>query len=133
MKLHARHLAMVWSALLVPVGAAAQPVSPAIKHDHFGYRPGDAKVAQLDTHRMAKLDTELTTDQGIGVQDTDNWLRAGPRGPSLLDARPGPHGITGQNCRCRHGRVLTSSVRADEGLFMMVGLGGVTPASSRPR
>ncbi|WP_246157740.1 catalase [Catellatospora sichuanensis] len=46
---------------------------------------GEAKVAQLDTHRMAKLDTELTTDQGIGVEDTDNTLRAGPRGPSLLE------------------------------------------------
>ncbi|GIF99466.1 catalase [Catellatospora citrea] len=46
---------------------------------------GDAKAAQLDAHRVAKLDTELTTDQGIGVEDTDNWLRAGPRGPALLE------------------------------------------------
>ena len=27
----------------------------------------------------------LTTDQGIRVEDTDNTLRAGPRGPSLLE------------------------------------------------
>lgn len=46
---------------------------------------GDAKVAQLDAHRVNKIDTELTTDQGIRVEDTDNWLRAGPRGPALLE------------------------------------------------
>ncbi|GAA1404060.1 catalase [Catellatospora coxensis] len=55
--------------------AAAAPPAPG----------GDAKALQLDAHRMVKLDTELTTDQGIGVEDTDNTLRAGPRGPSLLE------------------------------------------------
>ncbi|MEV0459205.1 catalase [Catellatospora methionotrophica] len=46
---------------------------------------GDAKVLQLDAHRVNKADTKLTTDQGIGLEDTDNSLRAGPRGPSLLE------------------------------------------------
>lgn len=46
---------------------------------------GDAKSQQLDAHRMSKVDTELTTDQGIAVENTDNWLRAGPRGPALLE------------------------------------------------
>ncbi|GHJ47392.1 catalase [Catellatospora sp. TT07R-123] len=46
---------------------------------------GDAKAVQLDGHRVVKTDTKLTTDQGIGVEDTDNWLRAGPRGPNLLE------------------------------------------------
>jgi len=44
-----------------------------------------AKIEQLMPHVMDKLGTELTTDQGIKVQDTDNSLRAGPRGPSLLE------------------------------------------------
>ncbi|GAA2378366.1 catalase [Catellatospora methionotrophica] len=46
---------------------------------------GDAKILQLNAHRVDKLDTTLTTDQGIRVEDTDNSLRAGPRGPSLLE------------------------------------------------
>ncbi|MDI1460665.1 catalase [Catellatospora sp. KI3] len=45
----------------------------------------DAKQEQLAPYRMDKTDTRLTTDQGIPVDDTDNSLKAGPRGPSLLE------------------------------------------------
>ncbi len=45
----------------------------------------DDKQLQLDLARVDKTGTALTTDQGIGVDDTDNTLRAGPRGPSLLE------------------------------------------------
>ncbi|WP_020523669.1 catalase [Catelliglobosispora koreensis] len=46
---------------------------------------GDLKETQLRAHRIDKQDTVLTTDQGIVVDDTDNALRAGPRGPNLLE------------------------------------------------
>jgi catalase len=45
----------------------------------------DAKLLQLSTHEVDKSGAVLTTDQGIGVEDTDNSLRAGPRGPNLLE------------------------------------------------
>jgi catalase len=46
---------------------------------------GRLKDNQLQPHRMDKTGTVLTTDQGIVVDDTDNALRAGPRGPNLLE------------------------------------------------
>jgi catalase len=49
---------------------------------------GDAmidKQAQLDRVRVDDTGTEMTTDQGIPVQDTDNSLHAGARGPSLIE------------------------------------------------
>ncbi|MGY0234180.1 catalase [Longispora urticae] len=45
----------------------------------------DAKQAQLAAHQVDHADSVLTTDQGILVEDTDNALRAGPRGPNLLE------------------------------------------------
>ena len=45
----------------------------------------DMKSAQLEAHRMHKSGGPMTTDQGIGVENTDNTLRAGPRGPDLLE------------------------------------------------
>ncbi|WP_246158964.1 catalase [Catellatospora sichuanensis] len=66
--------------------AVAEALSRAERAGAAAAAPGgDAKVLQLDPHRMDKAGTELTTDQGIGVEDTDNWLRAGPRGPALLE------------------------------------------------
>jgi catalase len=43
------------------------------------------KDIQLAAHRRESAGRPLTTDQGVGVEDTDNTLRAGPRGPSLLE------------------------------------------------
>jgi catalase len=45
----------------------------------------DVKSHQLTAYEMENLNTTLTTDQGTGVTDTDNTLRAGPRGPSLIE------------------------------------------------
>jgi catalase len=45
----------------------------------------DAKDLALRPFLTDKTGTALTTDQGIRVEDTDNTLRAGPRGPSLLE------------------------------------------------
>ncbi|RFS85178.1 catalase [Actinomadura spongiicola] len=45
----------------------------------------DRKQEQLERRRVRPDDTRLTTDQGIRVDDTDNSLSAGERGPSLMD------------------------------------------------
>ncbi|MET8545275.1 catalase [Kitasatospora sp. NPDC004799] len=45
----------------------------------------DAKDAALDAFRAPDPDGPLTTDQGVRVDDTDNSLTAGYRGPTLLE------------------------------------------------
>ncbi|UGQ14875.1 catalase [Yinghuangia sp. ASG 101] len=45
----------------------------------------DVKDAQLDQYRVHDEDAVLTTNQGVPVDDDDNTLRAGERGPSLLE------------------------------------------------
>ncbi|MEV4678980.1 MULTISPECIES: catalase [Actinomadura] len=45
----------------------------------------DRKQEQLDRRRVSPEGAALTTDQGIRVDDTDNSLSAGERGPSLLE------------------------------------------------
>lgn len=45
----------------------------------------DRKQKQLDRRRVSPEGARLTTDQGIRVDDTDNSLAAGERGPSLMD------------------------------------------------
>src|SRR6476646_8019781 len=45
----------------------------------------DEKQRQLDAARIDPCDSALTTDHGIAVGDTDNSLRAGVRGPTLMD------------------------------------------------
>ncbi|GIG68767.1 catalase [Phytomonospora endophytica] len=47
-------------------------------------RDRTAKDRQLDEVRVDPLQGALTTDQGVPVDDTDNSLTAGERGPSLL-------------------------------------------------
>ncbi|MEU5853638.1 catalase [Saccharopolyspora shandongensis] len=45
----------------------------------------DAKQRQLDQVRQDLTDTELTTQQGVRVDHTDDALSAGERGPTLLE------------------------------------------------
>lgn len=45
----------------------------------------DPKDEQLTCFRAAPEHDALTTDQGVRVDDTDNALRAGTRGPTLLE------------------------------------------------
>ncbi len=45
----------------------------------------DDKQRQLDDHRVDPGDATLTTDQGVPVGETDNSLRAGERGPTLME------------------------------------------------
>ncbi|MBB5874306.1 catalase [Allocatelliglobosispora scoriae] len=63
------------AAVKEPV-AAVEP--PSVETDN-------PKDVQLDAYRVGSADAVMTTDQGIGVEDTDNALRAGPRGPNLLE------------------------------------------------
>jgi catalase len=43
------------------------------------------KQRQLDDHRVDPCDANLTTDQGIPVDDTDNSVKVGERGPTLME------------------------------------------------
>ena len=45
----------------------------------------DRKQEQLEHRRVSPEGAKLTTDQGIRVDDTDNSLSAGERGPSLME------------------------------------------------
>jgi catalase len=45
----------------------------------------DEKQRQLDPHRVDPSSGPLTTDQGIPVGETDNSLRVGERGPTLME------------------------------------------------
>ncbi|MFI6985937.1 catalase [Embleya sp. NPDC050154] len=47
--------------------------------------PHDAKDAQLEQYRVHPTAKHLTTNQGVRVDDDDNSLRAGVRGPTLLE------------------------------------------------
>lgn len=46
---------------------------------------GDAKRDQLGAYTDAPADTFLTTNQGLPINDDQNSLKAGDRGPSLLE------------------------------------------------
>ncbi len=43
------------------------------------------KQEQLDQYRVDSTDTRYTTDQGVRIDDTDNSLKVGERGPTLLE------------------------------------------------
>jgi catalase len=45
----------------------------------------DPKQAQLDRFRAGPRAGVITTDQGVGIDNTDNSLRVGERGPTLLE------------------------------------------------
>ncbi|MBL8897048.1 MAG: catalase [Planctomycetes bacterium] len=49
-----------------------------------GARELPTKDEALEAHREHPEGTHLTTDQGVGVTHTDDSLKAGPRGPTLL-------------------------------------------------
>jgi catalase len=43
------------------------------------------KLDALEQHREHAEDTQLTTNQGLRISHTDDSLKAGPRGPTLLE------------------------------------------------
>ena len=72
--------------------APGQPTSkpiepPRAKAPRPSPRPGkpNAKVAALEVNRENADDAPLTTNTGVRIEDDQNSLRAGVRGPSLLE------------------------------------------------
>lgn len=44
----------------------------------------NSKIVQLEQYVAERSNAKLTTEQGVGVSDTDNSLKAGKRGPTLM-------------------------------------------------
>jgi catalase len=59
-----------------PRRSSAAPAAPAQRPEE---RPVDVAEGRLQTSSL------LTTAQGVRLPDTDHSLKAGPRGPSLMD------------------------------------------------
>ena len=53
-------------------------------------RTAQQKQELLNRHRVAHGAAMLTTDQGVPVTNTDDSLKAGARGPTLMEARRWP-------------------------------------------
>ncbi|MFJ9611584.1 catalase [Kitasatospora sp. NPDC101176] len=66
----------------LPVTGAPDPGANPGPPAHHGR---DAKDTALDAARAPDPDGPLTTDQGVRVDDTDNSLTVGERGPTLLE------------------------------------------------
>lgn len=85
------------NALAPPPGATVEPGSSALTASTTTEETGTAKtggaaplgtnttVASLDRVRVDASDRPLTTNQGVPVSDNQNTLKAGLRGPSLLE------------------------------------------------
>ncbi|NUP48383.1 MAG: catalase [Catenulispora sp.] len=54
----------------------------------------DPKDTQLEAFRHRPAQYTITTDQGVRIDDTDNSLRAGERGPTLLEDFQGREKLT---------------------------------------
>jgi len=61
-----------------PTGPATAPATPS-------HRTGNPSRDDAVTPTWAQQGTAVTTSQGLRVEDTDNSLRAGPRGSTLLE------------------------------------------------
>jgi catalase len=85
------------NAVAPPAGVAVQPDSSALTASTTTEESGTAKtggtapigsnatVASLDRVRVDASDQPLTTNQGVRIADNQNTLKAGLRGPSLLE------------------------------------------------
>ena len=62
-----------------------QPFDPMPPQGPDAPRASTEKVAALEPFRDQPRGAMLTTNQGLPIADTDNTLRAGVRGPSLLE------------------------------------------------
>ncbi|CAN5821990.1 catalase HPII [soil metagenome] len=85
------------NAIAPPVGLTAQPASPSVGASTLsesnasaktgnGATPGvNATIAPLDRVRADASGQPLTTNQGVVISDNQNSLKAGLRGPALLE------------------------------------------------
>ena len=58
---------------------------PARASSKNGTSTASAKTADLERFQASPLGTDLTTNQGVPISDNQNSLRAGERGPTLLE------------------------------------------------
>ena len=65
-----------------PAGRAGAKASSPAPADEQG---AQQKNEQLETYRSRPEGSTLTTDQGVAIPHTDDSLRAGLRGPSLIE------------------------------------------------
>ena len=76
---------------LPPAGAspraASRPSNPSLAAGQSSdpARPSNPKAADLAMHKEDPAGQVLTTNQGVRVNDNQNTLKAGERGPSLLE------------------------------------------------
>ncbi len=86
------------AALMPPAGASARPADPIVGASTVTERNGSDKVGSggpaighnptagpLDRVRVDSTDRALTTNQGVPVADNQSSLKAGLRGPTLLE------------------------------------------------
>jgi catalase len=69
----------------VPKKPAARPPAAPAATASSAPLDRDAKQRALDRDRVDATGARLTTDQGVRVEHTDDSLRPGPRGPTLLE------------------------------------------------
>ncbi|MEP6724679.1 MAG: catalase HPII [Bacteroidota bacterium] len=58
---------------------------PTPKKSSTGRKSGSAKITSLSEHTEQSNNTLLTTNHGVKINDDQNTLKAGNRGPSLLE------------------------------------------------
>ena len=71
-----------------PEKRAAAPTATKNKRRRPATTQGDAPTAKIEalaSFRAAPSDGALTTNQGLPIADNENSLRAGERGPTLLE------------------------------------------------
>ncbi len=73
------------NALSPPVGLTRKPASRAVGASTLSERNPSAKTGSLDRVRSDATEQVLTTNQGVPIADNQNSLKAGLRGPSLLE------------------------------------------------
>jgi hypothetical protein len=66
-------------------GSAASEGAIMAEHDDERQPEATKKSADLDPHRERGDGEKLTTNQGLRVDHTDDSLKAGPRGPTLME------------------------------------------------
>jgi catalase len=75
-----RSISLAWTLCLLLGGLTAQLSCAADRH------PGKSSMAPRDAQEPAVAEGDmLTTKQGQRVEDDDNSLKAGPRGPTLIE------------------------------------------------
>ncbi len=109
-----------------PRRSSAAPAAPAQKPEEH---PVEAAAGRLQTSSL------LTTAQGVRIPDTDHSLKAGPRGPSLMDDFHLREKITHFDHERIPERVVHARGAAAHGTFSRVRqrrYGRPRPASSSP-